>query len=543
MKLTLSCKEIYRGLRGQRVSMRMRFVVFLMAWGVALTAVLLCALGVMGVLDPAGDRLERAIDRQLDDSVHQLEHDMDELAAYAVEFSQQMTGQLEGMELPFEQLCNNGEALSALQAGAYDTVLNQMRLADCSGAFFLLNTTVNNSLEDRYYSGLYLKYANVGSETILRNSVCMFRGSAQVARQRNINLFSTWEYETREGTFPQAEALMTGAEADPVHGFVLTDAYRLPQAWEKVRLLCAPVADAQGRVVGVCGFEISDPFFQAGYQASSAEQPFLVCALLEERDGRFMGQFSSNRSGYRAPLYGPVAIVAQERFTAFSDGESTLVGKTAPVHIGGRDHTVAVLLPQRNFEETIRMGKIRLTLLLIAIAACSIFISSLLSRRYIRPLLRSLEQLKARQFAAGGDVTEVADLFEYLAQQDQFNKEALDRAEQEKTEAMTAIEQMQLKYDEANRRVERLAYSRRDEIDPDDYQHFKAGLHSLTDKEREIFELYLSGKSAKEIVRILCIQESTLKFHNHNMLGKLGVSSRKQMLRYAALAKQEESSC
>lgn len=165
----------------------------------------------------------------------------------------------------------------------------------------------------------------------------------------------------------------------------------------------------------------------------------------------------------------------------------------------------AVLLPQRNFEETISTGQNKLTLLLMAIAAASIFLSSLLSRRYIRPLLRTLEQLKARQFGAGSDVTEVADLFEYLAQQDQLNKDALDRAEQEKAEALSAIEQMQTKYDEANRRVERLAYSRRDEIDPDDYQHFKAGLYSLTDKEREIFELYLSGKTAKDIVRILCI--------------------------------------
>lgn len=335
MKLTLSCKEIWRGLRGQRGSMRVRFVVFLMAWGAALTAVLLCALSAMGVLDPAGDRLERAIDHQLEDSVCLLEHNMDELAAYAVEFSQQMTEQLEELEIPFEQLCNNGEALATLQANAYDTVENQMRLADCSGAFFLLNTTVNDSLEDRYYSGLYLKYANVGSETVLRNSVCMFRGNAQVARQNDINLFSTWEYETREGTFPQAEALMAGNEADPVRGFVLTDAYRLPQAWEKVRLLCAPVADAQGRVVGVCGFEISAPFFQASYQASSAEQPFLVCALLEEHEGCYTGQFSSNRSGFLAPLYGPMTIVAQERFSVFSDGENTLVGKTTPVRIGG----------------------------------------------------------------------------------------------------------------------------------------------------------------------------------------------------------------
>lgn len=38
---------------------------------------------------------------------------------------------------------------------------------------------------------------------------------------------------------------------------------------------------------------------------------------------------------------------------------------------------------------------------------------------------------------------------------------------------------------------------------------------------------------------MLNIRESTLKFHNHNILEKLGVSSRKQMLRYATLLKQE----
>ena len=47
------------------------------------------------------------------------------------------------------------------------------------------------------------------------------------------------------------------------------------------------------------------------------------------------------------------------------------------------------------------------------------------------------------------------------------------------------------------------------------------------------------GKSAKEIADILNVRESTLKFHNHNILEKLGVSSRKQMLRFATLLKQE----
>lgn len=50
-----------------------------------------------------------------------------------------------------------------------------------------------------------------------------------------------------------------------------------------------------------------------------------------------------------------------------------------------------------------------------------------------------------------------------------------------------------------------------------------------------VFDLYLDDKSAKEIADVLNIRESTLKFHNHNILEKLGVSSRKHMLSYATL--------
>ena len=89
------------------------------------------------------------------------------------------------------------------------------------------------------------------------------------------------------------------------------------------------------------------------------------------------------------------------------------------------------------------------------------------------------------------------------------------------------------------RQIDRLAYSRKNEIDPDNYEAFEIGLKKLTKTEKTIFNLYLQGKTAKEIADILNIRESTLKFHNHNILEKLGVSSRKQMLRYATLLKQE----
>ena len=68
---------------------------------------------------------------------------------------------------------------------------------------------------------------------------------------------------------------------------------------------------------------------------------------------------------------------------------------------------------------------------------------------------------------------------------------------------------------------------------------FSAALPTLTQKELDIFECYVQGMSTQEVLAHLDIKENTLKFHNKNLYGKLGVSSRKQLLLYASLLEQE----
>jgi len=64
---------------------------------------------------------------------------------------------------------------------------------------------------------------------------------------------------------------------------------------------------------------------------------------------------------------------------------------------------------------------------------------------------------------------------------------------------------------------------------------FTAGLTRLTPKEQQLFDCYVEGMSTAEIMEQLRIKENTLKFHNKNLYSKLGVSSRKQLQRLAAL--------
>ena len=137
------------------------------------------------------------------------------------------------------------------------------------------------------------------------------------------------------------------------------------------------------------------------------------------------------------------------------------------------------------------------------------------------------------------DIIEIDDLFVYLAEQDRLRDLETENLKRQNEELAIVTENQTNEIGKRQTEIERLAYSRKNEIDPDNYEAFKTGLKELTKTEKTVFNLYLQGKTAKEIADTLNIRESTLKFHNHNILEKLGVSSRKQMLRYATLLKQE----
>lgn len=72
-------------------------------------------------------------------------------------------------------------------------------------------------------------------------------------------------------------------------------------------------------------------------------------------------------------------------------------------------------------------------------------------------------------------------------------------------------------------------------------EHFRSFLPTLTHTEKIIYNFYLQGRSTKEIMTELNITENTLKYHNKNIYGKLGVSSRKQLLEIASQMNAEDA--
>lgn len=79
------------------------------------------------------------------------------------------------------------------------------------------------------------------------------------------------------------------------------------------------------------------------------------------------------------------------------------------------------------------------------------------------------------------------------------------------------------------------------DADSAQFEFFRANLSRLTPTEIKVYTYYVEGKTTKEIMELLNIKENTLKYHNKNIYSKLGVSSRKELLKFALLNLTEDN--
>ena len=554
--MILHLKEIKSALESaqtQGISMRRRLMLYLFAFMIFFALLITMLLFLFGAIDPIGSEMERALKNQLENSADFIEEQSNNQAAYAVAFSKQLTAavrdELTDSGIPFDQLHNNPDALTSMQDRIFEIVYNNMQLVPCSGAFCFLNTTVNDTLPDESYQGLYLKFANLYAENTIHNDVCLYRGFSSIARENDINLHSTWQLETRKGLFPEVDTLMASRSDSISKAYFLTSVYRLPDTWENVRLLCIPLFDSRGTTIGVCGFEISNLYFMLSHKASETEQSHIFCALLDRCSDGYVGQIAGNQSGYFPPVDSVFTVENNLSLTVFHSGDIEFIGKMRELTVGTTTHVVAVMLPAEEYQALVKTVQLKIAAILFIAAFAILAVALWGSKKYVAPILKDLERIKDGTGLEQGSsrVLEIGDLFAFLEQQDREHEAALSTLHQEKLEAQIRQERLQnelhqanSEYESAQTEIARLAYSRKQEIDPDDFQYFLKGISQLTPTEQKVFNLYLEGKNAKEIIAILGVTENTLKFHNKNIYNKLGVSSRKQLLRYATLMKQQE---
>lgn len=595
-RLLLIGKEIWHNKR----SMRGRFIIYLLSLVLLAGSAMLILLNVIGIVQPPSHDIDRFLEYELNTRTNDIKRQMNALAAHNIDLSQQLQNDIDRVMLEqgiynnYDALNNNPEALTAIQQATYQTLAAKMQQAPASGALYLLNASVNTNLLEPTYNGLFLKFTNIYSENTLFNETCMFRGNPQVARNNNISLYSTWQLELNVHAYPQADKLLHAKENNISQQYILTDVAHLKESWEQSRLFLMPINSNNGRIIGICGFEISSVYFQQRTKQANYKGYPLITAILDKKaDNEYQGQLSNPASFVNSTI----KTSSDGEHELFTAGQERFIGFTAPLTVGALEHRVAVMLPADSYYHLQRQAKMRLLIMLGIILLLSLLSAGYFSKRYVDPLVADLQQLQQNPDAPPqANVLELNQFFEFLqshseqqakklrqlqSENNQVQKQyglaamrlqeaqekqkqtanqyihleeqlaalqneiqqvrlQMEQTQQEKLQAQQEREQAQQQFNFAQAALEKAIEKKLESVDPDSYQMFIDNLATLTPKEEDIFNLYVQGCSTKDIISQLGITENTLKYHNKNIYSKLGVKTRKELLQYIELMRNAE---
>lgn len=595
-RLLLIGKEIWHNKR----SMRGRFIIYLLSLVLLAGSAMLILLNVIGIVQPPSHDIDRFLEYELNTRTNDIKRQMNALAAHNIDLSQQLQNDIDRVMLEqgiynnYDALNNNPEALTAIQQATYQTLAAKMQQAPASGALYLINASVNTNLLEPTYNGLFLKFTNIYSENTLFNETCMFRGNPQVARNNNISLYSTWQLELNVHAYPQADKLLHAKENNISQQYILTDVAHLKESWEQSRLFLMPINSNNGRIIGICGFEISSVYFQQRTKQANYKGYPLITAILDKKaDNEYQGQLSNPASFVNATI--KMSSDGEHEF--FTAGQESFIGYTAPLKVGASEHKVAVMLPADSYYHLQQQAKMRLLIMLGIILLLSLLSAGYFSKRYVDPLVADLQQLQQNPDAPPqANVLELNQFFEFLQSHSEQQAEKLrqlqsennqvqkqyglaamrlqeaqekqkqtanqyihleeqlaalqneiqqvrlqmEQTQQEKLQAQQEREQAQQQFNFAQAALEKAIEKKLESVDPDSYQMFIDNLTTLTPKEEDIFNLYVQGCSTKDIISQLGITENTLKYHNKNIYSKLGVKNRKELLQYIELMRNAE---
>ncbi len=517
--------------RGE-ITLQRRLLMFFLLFLVAVMAALFIILFACGFFS-AGLREQTLF---LDNELGHLSDDVSknfasvslEGVALSRRLSEYLDKTLADKEIRPSELQAAPEEIEPLLDGCFDMLTSALEKNRASGAYIVLDATVNPSLPGaaRSRAGVFLKNMEPNALHLETPAIRFMRGPAALARSRNMTILPQWQMEfsvSDDGFFGISTRMARQASLPLSRLYHWNGSEVLAGDYQEAILLTVPLVASDGSIYGVCGFEISAMLFKLQNLPDNTGHTRVFAMFAPVRDDKLDASralFAGSFSQASGTINGTMAIAPGNgelySFTS-SDGEA-FTGLYTPVHLYPKDSAhaeeewaVSVLLPSADFEAVIRSQNRTVMLLLLVLLVFSAAASFIISRRYLTPVIGAINQVKTK---AGGEykktnIQEIDDLFAYLAEQD-ILREA-------KADALIPGETISERY-----------------------ATFVAGIKTLSPAERAVFNLYMEGYSAKAITEILCLSINTIKTHNKRIYMKLNVASRDELMVYVNMMREKE---
>ena len=280
-------------------------------WACLLLVVLLvltfgAALFLFASLHNTKKDISRSLQIQFSVFQNDMERYFDQLAVMGVNLSEDMSAEVDKelalRHMSFAQLDDSPEVLNALEEEMLEPLCRCLRQTGCSGAFVLLDATVNTRMEGAEHSraGLYVQKSGADTPTV---PLLLYRGSAEVGKTHSVMPHRKWRMEFQTDQFPDYDRWMTPGSAPLYQSYTLTERFELPGTSEEVQLFFLPLRGRDGTMYGLCGFEISESYFKQNF-AQPTGFDRLSCLLAPAGDGLAAdAALSSGTTGgyYQAP--------------------------------------------------------------------------------------------------------------------------------------------------------------------------------------------------------------------------------------------------
>lgn len=522
----------------KKQTMRRKLFLYMVILAAMLLFTLLVCLFSFGQITSTGEKYSDTLRLQTEVFEREITSYYNDIAVRCARLSEnaaiQTEDYLKANGITFDDLKKSPQYIKSLESGYMELAKEYLLKTDCSGSYIVLNTTQGTSVETSK-AGVYLQRNIYGADS--NDKLLLYRGNAQVAKQLGIAPHRKWSLEFHAELFPDFDTVLSSDTQPLERACCINGIVELPGTSERVMLVSIPIRGKNGATYGICGYEISASAFKAAH-AQPTTLEHLLCVFSKNTDGNTVNVNEGFSCGIDGGYYKPPKDILKIKnlsvrndLVALTNEYGSYIGITKDISIyyDNAEYEITAMIPKSDYTQSLMKDAAKIVLLILVLGFAVISGSLYFSKRYIVPIMKGLEKIKQSEHSdAKSDIWEIDDLFDFLSKRDKEYEQSLNELTKEKELAQNEIARIQTEFD-------KLAYDRKKEVHPDDYEYFKHSIKQLTKTERAVFEMYLDGKKSDDIMAAMNIKQSTLKYHNHNIYEKLGVTSRKQLMQLAAL--------
>lgn len=525
-----------RLVRNKKQSMQKKLFGYMFILAIVLLLIFAAFLFLFGHFSTTEDKMSDILSLQLeffDREMTSYYNDITLRGARLSEKAAQITEQyLNSENKDFGSIQNSSLHINALEERYIDLLKDELLKASCSGAFILLDASQTGASGSK--AGVYLNQDLF--ETSDKETMLLYRGNVKAAINKGIMPHRKWHLEFDVEGFPNLEEILADT-AEPIErASHICNIITLPGTSERVMLVALPIR-GDDCVYGICGFEVNESVFKSSH-AQPSTLPHITCVFSRSDDEEINikeGLSCGAKNGYfLAPQDSLKIKPLKKGLVALKNEYGAYIGMTrnTTLYSENTPYSVTVMMPYADYSRQETKNTMQLILIILILGFAVLSLSLYFSKRFILPIKKSLDKIRQSEKTYSGEsqsgIMEIDDLFAFLSERDNEYQKIFDKHSEKNESLQSEIERIRTE----NRR---LIKEHKNIIVQDDYDHFCSGIRSLTPKERTIFDLYLQGKTVPEILQIAEVKESTLKYHNGNIYSKLGVTSKKQLLSFAAI--------